>query len=215
MGYLKKHKVKNPKSKVLVRSAEHWEAAYTRLSRWRRHRLRRLSEAQGHRCCYCCRETFIALEVPKGMVKNQRATLEHFVPYHLPQQTNKDENHLMACSLCNGLRATKDPYKFYKDLLEGNVEAITPKKAMTKVRRRARKEERIQERLEDEPEKVLEKQRRAFVMAWIIVSVWPEHVDAISEMCDRRESKSHSKAHFTVNKIKSHLDQIPRHRMAA
>lgn len=95
------------------------EIVHTRHCAMRRRKVAQLSEIQGHRCCYCSGETFL-LEprdtVPKGMSRNQRATLEHLIPQCEPVQTNKDENLVMACAICNTLRGLSDPIKFYNRL---------------------------------------------------------------------------------------------------
>jgi len=96
------------------RTPKHLEEAYSRLSRWRRRKVSRLSEAQGHRCAYCCCETYIGEQIPEGMSSRQRATLEHLIIQSSDSQTNLDSNLVMACSRCNGLRGEKNPMKFYK-----------------------------------------------------------------------------------------------------
>lgn len=109
-------------------SASHKEAAGTRLSLARRRKVAQLSEAQGHRCAYCCGETFLGSDIPKGMSRRQRATLEHLVPQSEPVQTNRDENLVMACSRCNNLRSNYDAMKYYTSLRTVKKRVLRQKK---------------------------------------------------------------------------------------
>ena len=134
------------------RTPEHLEEAYSRLTRWRRRKTVRLSGAQGHRCCYCCTDTFIEFETPKGMSSKQRATLEHLIIQSSDCQTNLDINLVMACSLCNGLRGAKDPMKFYKRL--------RTKVISTPV-------------IEKTSEKKAKKHLKGMILCMVIMKCWP------------------------------------------
>lgn len=112
----------------------HRSAVCIRLSSIRRHKLAQLSEAQGHRCAYCCGETFLLQpgeKIPEGMNKFQQATLEHLIPQSEPVQTNKDENLVMACSNCNRLRSNYDYMNYFKSIRRVRIDP--PKKKPKKL----------------------------------------------------------------------------------
>lgn len=102
-----------------VKRKRYREDVGARHCRMKRLKLTQLSEAQGHRCCYCIGETFLLHpgdELPKGMSHDQRATLEHLTPQSKAVQTNRDSNLVMACAKCNVLRGCTPPMAFYNRL---------------------------------------------------------------------------------------------------
>jgi len=143
--------------------AKYKEAVGTRLARWKRRKLAKLSEAQNHRCCYCCGETFLSIPqhpVPQGMSWDQRATIEHIIPISKSIQTNKDENLVMACSLCNCLRGDSDAFEFYIQLRKRNQVVDEPKKEPT----------------EEQSAKKIEREKRSFAMCLIAVAMFPDDI---------------------------------------
>lgn len=81
--------------------------------RWRRAskgRLVRLSEAQGHRCCYCGTRTWISWMEPAGNGKDQ-ATTEHVVAV-VRGGSEAKSNKVMACDGCNRARGDMDASEF-------------------------------------------------------------------------------------------------------
>lgn len=185
------YRKKDPKYKEIVG---------TRRSNWRRHKLVRLSEAQGHRCAYCCGETYIGADVPMGMFASQRATLEHLIPQSVQVQTNKDENLVMACDKCNALRGLDDPLKFYNRLRRyykpqsSHIQTLTAK-AIAK-------------------QKI--KDSRALALCFIAVMFWPAAAVEAVECFDPRKSKTvnkHTKP-FQINEIAKAVTSDPL-RMAA
>lgn len=73
-------------------------------SSYRRELRERLSEAQGHRCAYCCRQFGDGDAAP---------TLEHVTPDARRGPTNYD-NCVAACYRCNHARGKMSEWKWYK-----------------------------------------------------------------------------------------------------
>ena len=207
-------------SKLGISYGAYMEAAGSRLARWRRQKLARLMEAQGHRCCYCSREVW-HIEKPVGFKKNQQATLEHFVPQIEEVQTNKDENLYCACRFCNTLRGCIDAIEFYELLISGEIIMMSEeikKRIERKKRSVARVHRRAENQIAKDPKKYEEKVRRTFELAWIIVNVWPEAVPMVLQFEERRldaEGAAVKARNKKYNKIKSVLDEIPHDRIAA
>jgi 5-methylcytosine-specific restriction endonuclease McrA len=86
---------------------------YTKFTAARRRRTARLSEQQNHRCCFCGRHTFLALEEKGKKSKWLMATMEHINPIG-NGGSEKYENTAMSCDRCNNLRGTTDAIKFYE-----------------------------------------------------------------------------------------------------
>lgn len=206
--------------KLGISYGAYMEIVGSRLSRWRRQKVARLSEAQGHRCVYCSREVW-HIEKPIGFKKNQQATLEHFVPQIETVQTNKDENLYCACRFCNSLRGCMDAFEFYELLISGEIimmceevkKRIQRKKNSVNryIRRQANQEEK-------DPKKYEAKIQRTFELAWIIVNVWPESVPMVLKFEDQRldaEDAAVKARNKKYNKIKSVLDEMPLDRIAA
>lgn len=87
---------------------------WTKFGAARRARTRRLSEAQGHRCAFCCKETYMddSDYRPELSRKNDLATLEHVNPQH-HGGTDNPANCVMSCNACNNYRGTMDAWEFY------------------------------------------------------------------------------------------------------
>lgn len=174
------------------------EIVHVRHCAMRRRKVAQLSEVQGHRCCYCSGETFL-LEprhtVPKGMSWNQRATLEHLIPQCEPVQTNKDENLVMACAICNTLRGLSDPIKFYNRLKNYIEPQIIEKK-----------EEKISDA----------KLGRAFALCLIAANYWPEETAFLAENWKpaKKKKKATQRRAIKINKIARAVTSDPK-RMAA
>lgn len=170
-----------------------------RLTRWRRKKVAKLSEAQNHRCAYCGCDCYLVVEnrdggvnisPPKGMRKNQRATLEHLIPQSSEIQTNKDENLVMACKLCNSIRSDVDPLVFYRTIRDKdyrnskNNKLMAPnkrtRKSMKSMRRRNRKSERRAEVIaggdDEKKQKLIAKEQRTWALACTLVTYWPSEV---------------------------------------
>ncbi len=144
------------------------ERVYTRRSHMRRRKLAQLSEAQGHRCAYCCGETFLIRprgELPKGMSWSQQATLEHLIPVSKPVQTNKDDNLVMACSNCNHLRGDTDYMAFFNKIRRVR-EAPEPKPIIIVAK---------------DPAKLKAKEGRTLAYCLIIAALWPGEAADIAE----------------------------------
>jgi len=78
-------------------------------------RLRRLSEAQGHRCAYCSNLCWQHGDEPQKWhnTKNQ-ATVEHLHPRYFGG-TSHWHNTVMACTKCNSNRGSAfDPFVFFE-----------------------------------------------------------------------------------------------------
>jgi hypothetical protein len=73
-------------------------------------RLTRLSEQQGHRCCYCGKRTWTAHYGEKGIWQDM-ATVEHILARN-DGGTSKQTNIVMACSQCNNERDLSNPVVF-------------------------------------------------------------------------------------------------------
>lgn len=106
--------------KLTNKSSAYHSAVMTRLTRWRRRKVVRLMEMQKDRCCYCGCVMRHPYDVDQGRSRHRSndATLEHFIPYHIPVQTNKDENLYVACTGCNNTRGSLDPMAFYAKVQE-------------------------------------------------------------------------------------------------
>lgn len=129
----------------------------TRLTAMRRLKLSRLSEAQGHRCAYCCIETYQGKR-PRHFSNDQEASLEHLIPQSEDEQTNKDNNLIMACSNCNTLRARIDPMRFYRRIRKEEIVPKKPPKRLTAY-------QVVKEVLKD---------KKRWELCWIIAAMWPE-----------------------------------------
>lgn len=73
-------------------------------------RLRKLSEQQNHRCCYCGKHTW-SLHYGEDGDWQDMSTIEH-IRCRVHGGTNKKGNLVMACSECNNLRGRKNPIIF-------------------------------------------------------------------------------------------------------
>lgn len=151
--------------KHIWRSRRHnyCEKVGARLSRFKRLKLARLSEAQGHRCCYCCCETFLLQpgdKLPKGMAWGQRASLEHLIPQCTPVQTNRDENLVMACANCNTIRGLGDPLAFYEQI------RLIPRKHLYAAPKPPYSAKKFQ--------KMQLKQAKGLVICLVAAMLWPE-----------------------------------------
>ncbi len=150
------------------------ESLHSRLTRWRRRKLRSLSEAQNHRCAYCGKQTHFGNSTCKD-----RATLEHFIPVCTPVQTNKDENLIMACAHCNSLRRDMDPIKFYNKIRCKPLSIFLEKK---------------EPKFSKDPIKLTKqriKQGRLLETCWVMINCWPENAQAIINYrppCEMRKS---------------------------
>ena len=147
------------------------EKVYTRRSLMRRRKLAQLSEAQGHRCAYCCGETFIVQpreKLPKGMSWSQQATLEHLIPQSEPVQTNKDDNLVMACANCNHLRGDTNYMNFFKAIRRERKPSKQPILLTTVAPAK-------------DPAKLKAKAGRTLAYCLIIVALWPEEAAEIAE----------------------------------
>ena len=69
----------------------------------------RLSEAQGHRCCYC---GICLVDIPR---QHNSTTLDHLIPKTV-DEWNAEINLVVACKLCNEGRGTM-PAASYFDLV--------------------------------------------------------------------------------------------------
>ncbi len=89
----------------------------------RRFMLRRLAEAQNHRCCYCGRQF---VEDPNSA---QCATREHIIPR---SQGGGDEwgNLVAACAECNQTRGDLDAIAFYWVVATSRVDVKTAAREM-------------------------------------------------------------------------------------
>lgn len=160
--------------------AAYKEAVHTRLTAWRRRKLSRLSEAQNHRCAYCQRKTYFSLVKPEGMKKNQRATLDHYIPVSKPVQTNKDDNLIMACWLCNTLRGDRNPIAFYERLhqIVEQKPWLIPQPSPKPKKKSAKK-----------IAKEKDKEGRCFIYLYLMFIFWPQQaheiLDAISKLPNR------------------------------
>lgn len=193
------------KHKYRSRRPDYKEVVHTQHCAMKRRKLAQLSEAQGYRCCYCSGETFL-LEpgdaLPKGMSWNQRATLEHLIPQCKPVQTNKDENLVMACSICNGLRGERDPIGFYKSLRSVKMDS-----------------QRTQKSKPISAEKFLKlraKEGRALALCLIVFAMFPREAAYWAEHWKPRVKKARAWARRRnkINKIVRRMIADPR-RLAA
>ena len=179
---------------------EHKAAVGPRRSRMRRRKLERLSEAQGHRCAYCCIKTFLSIEIPKKSARDRRASLEHLIPQCEPVQTNKDENLVMACAKCNILRAGDDPIKFNN-----------------KIRRfKTPNPPHVKKLSLEKLDKQKVKESRLFGMCLIVVTLWPEGAADIADNWKPRVPLKfyRNKRLNQINEIARQVTADPR-RMAA
>ncbi len=75
------------------------------MSKGKRRRVRRLSEAQNHRCCYCgC-----PVEPVWGLANS--ATLEHVIR-RADGGPSHQGNLVVACAGCNNRRGNQDAYDY-------------------------------------------------------------------------------------------------------
>ncbi len=70
-------------------------------------RIKKLSEQQNHRCCYCGKHTWCKHYGETGPAHDM-ATVEHLVPRD-KGGTNRKGNIVMACSKCNQERDQMNP----------------------------------------------------------------------------------------------------------
>jgi hypothetical protein len=91
----------------------HWNGRYPKTTC--EQRLTRLSEQQGHRCCYCGKRTWSQHYGETGCWQDM-ATVEHIV-CRKHGGTNKRGNLAMACSKCNGDRGRSNPVVFMYEKL--------------------------------------------------------------------------------------------------
>ncbi len=153
------------------------EKVYTRRSHMRRRKVAQLSEAQGHRCAYCCGETFIIQprdDLPKGMSWSQQATLEHLIPVSKPVQTNKDDNLVMACGNCNHLRGDTDYMSFFNAIRRVRT-ALNPYPKPVAVAK--------------DPAKLKAKEGRTLAYCLIIAALWPGAAADIADNWEPYEKK--------------------------
>ncbi len=153
-----------------------------RLSRWRRRKLRQLSEAQNHRCAYCGKETHFG----GSRASMDMATLEHLVPASHSSQTNRDENLVMACAHCNGIRSSTNPMKFYEHIRHQPLSPIIAKK---------------KPKWSKNPEKLAHqkvKQGRCLSLCWVIMHCWPENVETIINYVPNNHVRSTYEQHINV-----------------
>jgi len=87
---------------------EWWNGRYPRISN--KDRITKLSEQQGHRCCYCGVRTWSKHYGERGSWMNM-ATIEHF-RCKTHGGTFRYSNIVMACSQCNNQRALGPPVLF-------------------------------------------------------------------------------------------------------
>lgn len=169
-----------------VSRAYYKECAGIRLSRWRRHKLHQLSEAQNHRCAYCGKDTHF----DSGDCLD-RATLEHLLPSSLPRQTNRDENLVMACAHCNGLRSNMNPMKFYNTIRCRPAAPIFIAKQLNKFSK--------------DPEKLAHqkvKQGRLLKLCLLIACVWPENVQLIINYRPKNKIRCKYEQHINIIRIR-------------
>lgn len=92
---------------------EWWNGRYPRTSN--RARITRLSEEQGHRCCYCGKKTWTKHYGEKGSYKDM-ATVEH-IRCKMDGGTLRHSNTAMACSQCNNERGLSNAILFMYEKL--------------------------------------------------------------------------------------------------
>jgi hypothetical protein len=73
-------------------------------------RLKKLSEQQNHRCCYCGKHTWSSCFGEDGIWQDM-STIEH-IRCRAHGGTNKKGNVVMACSECNNQRSRQNPIIF-------------------------------------------------------------------------------------------------------
>lgn len=171
------------KAKVLLRRRK---SATLRTRRWRRNRIRKLSERQNHRCCYCAGETYLLgakAAPPKGMTLLQMATLEHVIPKSRGG-TNKDDNLVMACNYCNGARGSKNAYTFYEQIKN------------TAPAERKRRIKRLQEEVKTK-KKVKASLRRAKSIVVLIVA-WQYYPNEMSKLLSIYQDSESYKANRSL-----------------
>ena len=191
------------------------EIVHTRLSRMRRRVLLHLSEAQGHRCAYCCVETWHRQTVewdweskPWGPKANDtQATLEHFRPECREEQTNQFENLIMSCNKCNQLRGTMNPYRYYQKLRCYTTPNTLTEPKVTPKKLTAEQQAKL-------PEK-LGRQLALGIIAW---HFWPEEceiaMDIPSDWLTRKERKRLKNRNFQINQRAWEVAQDPRRQAA-
>lgn len=167
------------------------ESIYSRLTRWRRRKLRILSEAQNHRCAYCGKHTHF-----DNVTCMDRATLDHLIPRCKSRsskliQTNKDENLIMACAHCNALRGHMDPMKFYRKIRFKPLPPMIVKKKL---------------KFSKDPKKLAHqkvKQGRLLKTCWIMVCFWPENAQVIIEYEPKYRTRKNYDQH--INEIRKRI----------
>ena len=75
--------------------------------------IKKLSERQNHRCCYCGCRTFLTEEDRNGLPMTNMATKDHIKP-RSKNGRNKQKNLIMSCSRCNGIKDSYDAFLFYE-----------------------------------------------------------------------------------------------------
>jgi len=173
--------------------ATHKEAAYIRLSRWRRRKLWRLSEAQNHRCCYCGRETHFNDTGPR--IGAARATLEHLIPISTPVQTNKDENLVMACTECNSLRARSNPIKFFELIHTAPPPPQKPKVIVPTAEELAKQHMKTQ---------------RTFNYVFTLMTFWPQWAERFLKEYDAKPAHWHYEQIRTKKRRPSKIRAVQR-----
>ncbi len=103
--------LKNPDEVCLL--PKHWNGKYPKTNC--KQRLTRLSEQQGHRCCYCGKHTWSAHYGETGIWQDM-ATVEH-IKCKIDGGTNRKDNIVMACSECNNHRGKDNPIIFMYEKL--------------------------------------------------------------------------------------------------
>lgn len=163
------------------------ESMYCRLTRWRRRKLRALSEAQNHRCAYCGKHTHFG----KSDCMD-RATLDHLIPLCQSSiQTNKDENLIMACAHCNAIRGHMNPMKFYRKIRCKPLPPMIEKK---------------EPKFSKDPEKFTHqkvKQGRLLKTCWVMICFWPENAQAIIEYKAKNRTRKNYDQH--INEIRKQI----------
>lgn len=79
-------------------------------------KLRRLCEAQNHRCAYCLMPLAYAIINNRIVCStgNKRPTIDHFIPLSEGGK-NKERNMVAACYRCNNKKKSTNSLQFYKE----------------------------------------------------------------------------------------------------
>ena len=158
-----------------------------------RRRLRRLSEAQNHRCAYCSGETYLhGQKRPAHLTKKDKATFEHVITKK-KGGTNQLDNLVMACDECNGLRGgTMDAEQFYNALREPKLMYPEPPKYT------APKYKKIDLTKMQKREARIKKMMWKFLLAW---QLWPEEMEKLMLLATVKEAR------VTKNKRKGKINK--------